>query len=75
MPTSLETRPWFVDNLAETIRGVYMAAYPRRGVDVDYWRGVVSIVVSILIAVGSDPMKVLTPEDVELVREMYGWKK
>ena len=75
MSNPLETRPWFVDNLTKTIRGVYMAAYPRRGADVGYWKGAVSMVVAIIEALGGDPLNVITPEDVELVREMYGWKK
>jgi len=64
MSNPLETRPWFVDNLTKTIRGVYMAAYPRRGADVGYWKGAVSMVVAIIEALGGDPLNVITPEEI-----------
>lgn len=74
MASPLETRPWFTDSLTKTIRGVYMAMYPRRAVSVEYWKGSVTMMVSILEAVGGKPMEVLTPEDIQLVREIYGGK-
>lgn len=49
-----------------------MAMYPRRAVSIEYWKGAVTMMVSILEAVGGRPMEVLTPEDVQLVREIYG---
>lgn len=72
MGSPLETRPWFVDNITKTIRGVYMAMYPRRGVSIEYWEGAITMMVSILEAVGGNPIEILTPEDVQLVRKMYG---
>jgi len=71
MPSLLETRPWFVDSLTKSIRGVYGAMYPRRGVSIEYWKGALTMMIAILESVGGNPMEVLTPDDLQLVREMY----
>lgn len=71
MPTNLETRPWFLDNMIAHVRGIYASNYQMRGHDLAYWRGFVSCACSIIIGLGGDPRSFLTSDDEKMMGEIF----
>jgi len=72
MITSNSMKPWFKDDLARALMGVYLASYPAKSLEAendDFRRGFAVALASMAVIVGVSPESFLGGEDLFLLQE------